>query len=74
MERMEHLLEQELPQIGQKITGIISGPYYKGVLSFGQKGRTISITAECKEKDFHRVQRQLTGELNRIFDEGQVKY
>ena len=74
MDRMEQLLEQELPQIGQKITGIISGPYYKGVLSFGQKGRTISITAECKEKDFHRVQRQLTGELNRIFDEGQVKY
>ena len=74
LNRMEELLERDLPKIGERISEIISGPYYKGVLSFGKDGLKFSVTAECKERDYHRVQRKLTGELNRMLEENQVKY
>ncbi len=74
MARMEEMLETKLPEIKEKIFGIISGPYYKGVTSFGHNGMTFVVTAECKEKDYHKVQRALTGELNRVFEENQVKF
>ncbi len=74
MSRMEEMLETALPEIKEKIAGIISGPYYKGVTAFGHNGLTIVVTAECKEKDYHKVQRALTGELNRVFEENQVKF
>ena len=74
MERMENMLEESLPEIKEKITEIISGPYYKGVTAFGRNGLTIVVTAECKERDYHRVQRALTGELNRLFEQNQVKF
>lgn len=74
MERMENMLEEALPEIKEKITGIISGPYYKGVTAFGHNGMTIVVTAECKERDLHRVQRALTGELNRVFEQNEVKF
>lgn len=74
MERMENMLEESLPEIKERISEIISGPYYKGVTAFGRNGLTIVVTAECKERDLHRVQRALTGELNRVFEENQVKF
>ncbi len=74
MERMEEMLETALPEIKEKVTGIISGPYYKGVTAFGHNGMTIVVTAECKERDYHKVQRALTGELNRVFEKNQVKF
>ncbi len=74
MERMENMLEEALPEIKERITEIISGPYYKGVTAFGRNGLTIVVTAECKERDLHRVQRALTGELNRVFEENEVKF
>ena len=74
MARMEQMLETALPEIKEKISGIISGPYYKGITAFGHNGLTIVVTAECKEKDYHKVQRALTGELNRVFEDNQVKF
>ena len=74
MDRMENMLEQALPEIRERITEIISGPYYKGVTAFGRNGLTIIVTAECKERDLHRVQRALTGELNRVFEHNDVKF
>ena len=71
--RLEKIFAEELPKIGKKIDGLISGPYYKGVLSFGHNGQTLSIIAECHEEDFFKVQRELNRELTNLFDKYEVK-
>lgn len=53
LETVEELLEKELPAIGKRIGEIVSGPFYKGVVSFGDGQLTLSVIAECSEKNYH---------------------
>jgi small conductance mechanosensitive channel len=55
----EEILAQELPRLGREHKEIISGPIYKGVLAIEGGYAVLSIIAECKEGDFHKVQRIL---------------
>ena len=55
----EEILAQELPRLGREHKEIISGPIYKGVLAIEGGYAVLSIIAECKEDDFHKVQRIL---------------
>ena len=56
---VEEILAKTLPRIGESCKEIISGPYYKGVLSVELGFAVLSIIAECREKDFHYVERTL---------------
>ena len=56
---VEEIIAKTLPRIGESCKEIISGPYYKGVLSVELGFAVLSIIAECREKDFHYVERTL---------------
>ena len=72
LERVEEILDKNLPEIGKKIKEIIKGPYYYGVLSMGKGIVTLSIMTECKEEDYYRVQRQLNKELINLFKQNEI--
>ena len=67
LEEVEAILEQQLPVIGEKIKEIINGPYYYGVLSFKKDSITLSILSECREENYHKVQRKLNKEIYDLF-------
>ena len=59
----EAILAETLPRIGENCKEIISGPYYKGVLSVELGFAVLSIIAECHEGDYHLVERTLIREV-----------
>ncbi len=63
---IESILDSELPGIGGRISEIISGPVYKGIIRLGGGTMTLSIIAECNEVDYHTVQRELNRELQEM--------
>ena len=60
---VEEILTQTLPRIGENCKEIISGPYYKGVISVEMGFAVLSIIAECRESDFHQVERTLVRDV-----------
>ena len=59
----EEIINRTLPQIAAKHHEIISGPYYKGILSVEMGFAVLSIIAECNEDDYHKVERTLVREV-----------
>ena len=59
----EEIIGRTLPQIAAKHPEIISGPFYKGVLSVEMGFAVLSIIAECNEDDYHKVERVLIREV-----------
>ena len=68
----EEILDETLPRIGQQCPEIISGPYYKGVLSVEMGFAVLSIIAECGEEDYHKVERTMIREVLLAFREKNV--
>ena len=68
LDEIEEMLERELPVIGKAIPEIISGPYYKGVMSIGENN-TLYIIAECQQEYYRRVQRELNHAIRMLFDQ-----
>ena len=60
---VEEIINRTLPQIAAKHHEIISGPYYKGILSVEMGFAVLSIIAECNEDDYHKVERALVREV-----------
>ena len=73
LDKVEAMLKEQLPRIGQSIPEIISGPYYKGVISIGKGSITLSIIAECNEADYHEVQRALNRAVQELFAEQEIR-
>ena len=69
LDQIEDMLQKKLPSIGESIPEVISGPYYKGVVSYGKGSVTLSIITECNEKDYHYVQRALNHAVATAFQE-----
>ena len=59
----EEIINRTLPQIAAKHPEIISGPYYKGILSVEMGFAVLSIIAECSEDNYHKVERILVREV-----------
>jgi small conductance mechanosensitive channel len=59
----EEIINRTLPQIAAKHPEIISGPYYKGILSVEMGFAVLSIIAECNEDNYHKVERFLVREI-----------
>ena len=59
----EEILSDTLPRIGQQCPKIISGPYYKGILSVEMGFAVLSIIAECNEENYHEVERIMLREV-----------
>lgn len=61
--RGQTILTETLPRVGEQHKEIISGPYYKGVLSVEGGFAVLSIIAECSEGNYYRVERTLVREV-----------
>lgn len=72
LEKMEKLLQKELPAIGERMEEIISGPVYKGVEAIGKGSFRVIILAECREDNFRWVQRQLNREIRLLLDREEI--
>ena len=73
LDQVENLLREQLPHIGESISQIVNGPFYKGVVSMGRGAVTLSIVAECNEGDYYSVQRSLNRAIQELFVEHEIK-
>jgi small conductance mechanosensitive channel len=77
LKEMEAMLLKGLPEIGNKVPEIISGPHYKGIESFassaGKSIVKILIIAECSEHDYRYVQHELNHALAMLFNENHIQ-
>ena len=68
VQKIEEIMERELPEIGRSIPDIISGPIYKGIVSMNGNKVTVSVTCECNEEVSYRVQRELYAKFRELFE------
>ncbi len=68
LERVEKVIEENLPIIREKIPSILYGPYYKGVVTLGVNGVTLRLVAQCAEGDKFQTQRDMNRQIKLIFD------
>ena len=73
LSKIEKVLSEELPNIGQKYSEIISGPVYKGVVSLGNGTMTLSLITECKEQDYYEIERILNREMRLLFEKEEIQ-
>ncbi|MDD3795635.1 MAG: mechanosensitive ion channel family protein [Lachnospiraceae bacterium] len=72
LERVESILDKELPKVKGKIPEITDGPFYKGVVSLGDSSVVIRILAKCNEIDRAGLARSLNREIKLIFDRNHI--
>lgn len=68
LQKIEEIMDRELPAIGHSIPDIISGPIYKGIVSMNGSRVTIAVTCECNEEVSYRVQRELYAKFHEMFE------
>ena len=68
-DEIERMLNEELPKVGQEDRRILAGPFYNGITALGSGTMTLSVSAECTEKDNDYVRDVLNASLQRIFRE-----
>lgn len=73
LEAVESLFNESLPAIGESVPEIISGPFYRGILSMGNGSVTLSIITECNEADFYKVQRSVNHEIRKLLTSHGIK-
>ena len=75
--KVEALLEQNLPEIGEKFDKILSGPSYLGVISISgktmQPTKTLGIVATCEQKDMEKVSLFLNREISLLFEQEKIE-
>ena len=73
LDHIEKVLLEKLPLIGKTIPEIVSGPYYRGVVSLGRGTVTLSIIAECNEGDYYYVQRCVNRAVQELFVQNEIQ-
>ena len=68
LERIEEVLEQELPGLKKKLPAILAGPSYNGVYSLSGSNVNVRLVAECNEADKAKLGRDMTREMKLILD------
>lgn len=68
MERIEGILEQEMPALKKDLPEILGGPTYNGIYSLSGSNINIKLSAECNEGDKALLGRKLTRQIKVIFD------
>ena len=66
IEYIEKLFDEKFAGLKEKIPGIITGPFYKGVTEYKDSNVTVKIVATCLEEDRFQVQRDLLREYRAI--------
>lgn len=72
LERVEHILQKELPLMKQRVPSIVDGPFYKGVVALGDSSVNIRLIAQCAETDRLQLCRDMNREIKLIFDNNNI--
>ena len=56
---VENLLMKNFDKMKEEISGIIEGPYYKGICDYKDSNVTLKIVAKCTEEDRFQVERDI---------------
>ncbi len=72
LERVEKIIEENLPAMREQIPAITDGPYYKGVVSLGASGVKLRLVAQCKEDAKFQTQRDMLRQIKLIFDANHI--
>lgn len=72
LERVESILEKELPLVKDRLPDIASGPFYRGVSSLADSSVNIKIVAQCAEAKRVQLMRDLNREMKLIFDKHNI--
>lgn len=68
LERVENILERELPFVAMRLPAIKDGPFYKGVVALADNSVNIRVVARCAEGDRGQLTRDLNREMKLLFD------
>lgn len=66
IEHIENLFKKNFDDFKEKISGIVDGPFYKGVTEYKDSNVTVKIVAKCHEDDRFQVQRDLMREYRSL--------
>ena len=72
LERVEKVIENELPAMSRKIADVVEGPQYKGVSELGASSVNLLFIAKCREENLYQVQRDLNREIKLLFDRNNI--
>lgn len=69
---IENLLMKNFDKMRENISGIIEGPYYKGICDYKDSNVTLKIVAKCKEEDRFQVERDIRRAYRQILVENNI--
>lgn len=69
---VENVLIKELPNVHERVSSIVDGPYYKGVVAIDADSMTIRVLATCKEKDRVTLERNLLREMQLLLYRNEI--
>ena len=73
LEKIEEILQRELPAIGAGIPDVISGPTYKGIVGIGNGGITLEISVECHEESYGKVRAAVNREVYQLLQKNGIQ-
>lgn len=72
IEKVEKVLNENLPKIKEKYKYIAKGPTYVGIQSLSDSAVVLRVIAECNETMRYQVQRDINREIKILFDENNI--
>ena len=73
IDRVEAILNENLPKFKEEIPQIIEGPFYKGVVELANSTVILRIIAFATEDDKGKVKRKMLKKIKNKFDENHVE-
>ena len=72
IEKVEKVLNENLPKIKEKYKYIANGPTYVGIQSLSDSAVVLRVIAECNETMRYQVQRDINREIKILFDKNNI--
>ncbi|MGD9605369.1 MAG: mechanosensitive ion channel family protein [Bacilli bacterium] len=72
LQKVEKIINDNLPKIQKDIPAIVEGPFYRGVQSLADSSVVIRIFAKTEEPNKYQVARDLNRAMKILFDENKI--
>ncbi len=72
IEKIENIINDNLEKLKNKVSGIIGGPYYKGICAYKDSNVTLRLIAQCEEANRFQIERDLLREYRALLVENNI--
>lgn len=72
LERVEAVINENLPKMKKNIPDILEGPFYRGVTALNTSSVDLLFLAKCEEENIYQVQRDMNRAIKLIFDANDI--